>query len=458
MWAANRYYYQDTIPRKDAAIISNCPDSTIRAQWSERIRTHDVDGGLSEWLMLTQGLGLKDAEVQQGHYLLPIVKFSCDAYFHFCRDTTWQEAMCSSMTHLFAGDIHNTRIKNWPDRYPWIPESAFTYFKNRTTTLPSEIQFTTDTLESYFTASQERLDRALEIVRFKQDVLWSLLDALWHHNYASICHVPIQAEPLSVPQNNVIHILGSGAGGGVPQWNRNDDWNSFSRGYVDLQRSQCSFAISGNRKDWILVNVSPDFRMQWNKLLRQYPNSVIRSIIITDAQLDHVLGLLSLRESKIPLTLYTTDSIYNTLSTHSQFLPILECYTTVTHHAIVDSQSFMIENIRITPHILSSRAPKYSTAKSDVLALIVGDILIAPCVSEITERVRHLMRQCRHSLFDGTFATASEMPSVSGHVSMEVTNETVSRHDLPSPHFVHINSTNQTNQMLDVQDGTEFAF
>ncbi len=107
MWAANRYYYQDTIPRKDAMIIAKCSDSTIRAKWVEHILTHDVKGALSEWLMLTKSIGLTDESVTSGEHLLPATKFACDAYYNFCRDASWQDGMCSSMTHLFAGDIHS---------------------------------------------------------------------------------------------------------------------------------------------------------------------------------------------------------------------------------------------------------------------------------------------------------------------------------------------------------------
>ena len=129
LWAANRYYYQDTIPRKDAAIIANCPVSHMRAMWCEHIKTHDVDGALSEWLLLTDALDLDREEVKTGKFLLPGTRFACDAYLQFCRDATWQEGMCASMTHLFAGDIHRKRIANWPERYPWLLPSAFVYYK-----------------------------------------------------------------------------------------------------------------------------------------------------------------------------------------------------------------------------------------------------------------------------------------------------------------------------------------
>jgi len=61
-WIANRFYYQENIPRKDAAILSNCPDPEVRRRWIRRITDHDGtaagDGGIEAWLRLGQAAGL----------------------------------------------------------------------------------------------------------------------------------------------------------------------------------------------------------------------------------------------------------------------------------------------------------------------------------------------------------------------------------------------------------------
>ena len=212
LWAANRYYYQDTIPRKDAAIIAKCPRSDVRAIWCAHIITHDVDNALGEWLQLTRALDLVDEDVIAGKWLLPATRFACDAYYNFCRDASWQDGICSSMTHLFAGNIHQMRIANWPSRYPWLPADAFAYFTKRSQTLPSEIDATLTLLSKHYCSDAKQLEHAVNILKFKQDVLWSMMDALWHYFYASECRIPTQ--PSTTKGSAIVRVLGSGAGGG----------------------------------------------------------------------------------------------------------------------------------------------------------------------------------------------------------------------------------------------------
>ena len=118
-WVANRYYYQVIIPQKDAAILANCPDREVRQEWVQRIVDHDGAGtdlgGIEAWLLLAEAVGLSRDEVVDQRYVLPGVRFAVDAYLNFARRATWQEAACSSLTELFAPEIHQSRLDSWPD-------------------------------------------------------------------------------------------------------------------------------------------------------------------------------------------------------------------------------------------------------------------------------------------------------------------------------------------------------
>lgn len=440
MWAANRYYYQDTIPRKDACIISNCPHSDIRAIWSKHVITHDVDGGLSEWLQLTKALGLTDAEVKSLKYLLPITKFACDAYYNFCNKASWQDGMCSSMTHLFAGNIHQLRIATWPERYPWLPKEAFTYFTKRTQTLPCEIDDTLKILSEYYCESSERMESAINILKFKQDILWSMLDGLWHYFFAKECRMP--QEIVSKSTDPCLRILGSAAGGGVPQWNRNDHWNDSVRHGCGTARTQSSFAVSIDRENWVLINCSPDIGHQWNDLVKQYPNAKMAGIVLTDAQLDHIGGLLSLREGA-GLDIYCTTNMQHVLKNDTKFLDILSTYTCVR----TVTEFTEIAGVNFKSHVIAKRRAKYASTESDVLALEISisqkKMLVIPCVPELTVNILELVNNhIKHShpvLFDGTFETDDEMPHISGHVSMEATKQKIPEGLI----FCHLNNTNK---------------
>src|SRR5579859_1924966 len=101
-----------------------------------------------------------------------------------------------------------------------------------------------------------------------------------------------------------IRILGSAAGGGFPQWNCNcPNCRGAREGSLPCQaRTQSSIAVSANYGDWFVFNASPDIRQQiqsfpplWPR--PQAPNTPIQGVVLTDAELEHSLGLLSLRES-----------------------------------------------------------------------------------------------------------------------------------------------------------------
>jgi pyrroloquinoline-quinone synthase len=88
-WVANRYYYQVSIPIKDAAILANCPDRAVRRNWVQRILDHDGygedAGGIDSWLRLAEAVGLARASVEALTEVIPGVRFAVDAYVNFAR-------------------------------------------------------------------------------------------------------------------------------------------------------------------------------------------------------------------------------------------------------------------------------------------------------------------------------------------------------------------------------------
>ena len=180
-WVANRFYYQTTIPIKDAAIMANCTERDVRRQWVQRILDHDgVDGdegGIEAWLRLGEAVGMSRQEVLSQEHVLPGVRFACDAYLNFARRASWQEAACSSLTELFAPEIHQKRLNTWPDHYPWIDIEGYQYFRKRLSEARRDVQHGLDiTLEHFKTREQQ--EQALRILQFKLEVLWSMLDAM----------------------------------------------------------------------------------------------------------------------------------------------------------------------------------------------------------------------------------------------------------------------------------------
>jgi pyrroloquinoline-quinone synthase len=181
-WVANRFYYQISIPVKDAAILSNCPDPAIRREWIQRVLDHDGfeddPGGIEAWIGLGQAVGLKRDQIVSLELVAPAVRFAVDAYVNFARQTSWQEAIASSLTELFAPHIHQQRLDTWPEKYPWVDPEGMKYFKYRLTQARRDVQHGLEVTKKFFSRSRPLQNRALDILQFKLDVLWSLADAI----------------------------------------------------------------------------------------------------------------------------------------------------------------------------------------------------------------------------------------------------------------------------------------
>jgi pyrroloquinoline-quinone synthase len=191
-WALNRYYYQAMIPVKDASLIARCPDSETRREWRSRLIDHDGEkageGGIARWLKLTDGLGLDREYVVSLHGLLPATRFAVDAYVHFVRDKTLLEAVASSLTELFSPVIISERMEGMLKSYDFVTADTLAYFSQRPPQAERDSRFALDYVKQH-ARTVEAQRSVLAALEFKCDVLWAMLDSLYHA-YVSPGHIP----------------------------------------------------------------------------------------------------------------------------------------------------------------------------------------------------------------------------------------------------------------------------
>jgi pyrroloquinoline-quinone synthase len=180
-WVANRFYYQENIPRKDAAILANCPDREVRRRWIRRILDHDgtrnCEGGIEAWLRLGEAVGLTREEILDERRVVPGVRFAVDAYVTFARTRPWAEAVASSLTELFAPDLMTERLAAFERFYPWINRNGLAYFRARLVQAPRDAEHALEVVTERCRSTEEQA-RAVAALSFKCDVLWSILDAI----------------------------------------------------------------------------------------------------------------------------------------------------------------------------------------------------------------------------------------------------------------------------------------
>jgi pyrroloquinoline-quinone synthase len=184
-WVANRLAYQRVVPRKDAAILSNCPDAEVRREWIQRIVDHDGKapgtGGIEMWIRLGIALGVPREEMEDERHVLPAVRLICESYVTFCKSKPWQEACASSLTELFAPKIHQQRIEAFPVHYPWIPPEGLDYFKSRLVQAPRDVSHGLRIVREWAT-TPERQRKVFEALAFKLEMLWAMIDTI-HNAY-----------------------------------------------------------------------------------------------------------------------------------------------------------------------------------------------------------------------------------------------------------------------------------
>ncbi|MFA7305288.1 MAG: pyrroloquinoline-quinone synthase PqqC [Hyphomicrobium sp.] len=183
-WALNRFCYQSAVPRKDAALVSRVYDRELRREWTHRILDHDgllpdEEGGIERWLVLTDGLGLDREYVISRRGALPATVFAVEAYVTFVREQPLTIAVASSLTELFAPKIHKERISGMLENYSFIDDTVMTYFKRRLTQAPRDADFALNYILKNARTRDEQ-QACIDAVRFKCNVLWVQLDALYH--------------------------------------------------------------------------------------------------------------------------------------------------------------------------------------------------------------------------------------------------------------------------------------
>ena len=187
-WVANRWYYQRSLSQKNGAIIANCPLPEVRRRWVERIvfqdGEHDGGGGLGDWLVLADAVGLSREEVLDERHMLPGVRFAVDGYVNFCRTKPWIEGAAAALTELFSPDHMADRVTAWQQHYPWIKPEGYAYFATRISVVRRDSEYTLGlVLDNCVTREQQ--EKAIAALGFKCDVLRGMLDAI---AYASASH------------------------------------------------------------------------------------------------------------------------------------------------------------------------------------------------------------------------------------------------------------------------------
>jgi pyrroloquinoline-quinone synthase len=181
-WALNRYYYQSRIPAKDASLMARLPTADLRREWRSRIIDHDGDapgtGGIARWLKLAEGVGLDRDYVESSIGILPGTRFAVDAYVRFVAERPLLEAIASSLTEMFSPSIISERVAGMLRHYDFVTPDTLAYFTPRLTQAPKDVAFALDYVKTHATDA-EKQQAVLAALRFKCDVLWSQLDALY---------------------------------------------------------------------------------------------------------------------------------------------------------------------------------------------------------------------------------------------------------------------------------------
>lgn len=191
-WALNRYYYQASIPRKDATLLARLDNAADRRAWRQRIIDHDGtqegEGGIARWLKLTGGLGLDQDYVEGCRGILPATRFAVDAYVHFVAERSVLEAVASSLTEMFSPMIIANRVAGMLANYDFVSRETLAYFQNRLTEAPRDADFALAYVKHH-ARTPEQQQQAIAALTFKCDVLWVQLDALYHA-YVAPGHIP----------------------------------------------------------------------------------------------------------------------------------------------------------------------------------------------------------------------------------------------------------------------------
>jgi pyrroloquinoline quinone biosynthesis protein B len=220
-----------------------------------------------------------------------------------------------------------------------------------------------------------------------------------------------------------VRILGSAAGGGLPQWNCNCPVCQGAREGRALPRTQSSIAVRSGDEPWVLINASPDLREQLAGLpvdrtaaLRSTP---IGAVVLTDGEIDHAAGLLLLRESSTPLRVYSTEQVRAALTDRYPVLQMLEHYCGVDWRALAEGEATAVQDSSLTvePFPTGGDPPLYMGGGPGpgAIGLTISEprggavLAYAPALESIDETIASRLRESDCVLADGTFWRADDL-------------------------------------------------
>lgn len=264
-------------------------------------------------------------------------------------------------------------------------------------------------------------------------------------------------------------VLGSGAGGGVPQWNCGCRQCRLARAGDPRIRpaTQVGVAVTGDGADWLLVGASPDLRQQILQTPALWPrgpgrHSPIAGVVLTNGDIDAIAGLLVLRE-RHRFTIYAPASVLHVLSENRIFDVLDPALVTRTPLAPMQRvpcgaglSLTLLPMPGKTPLYLEERGATQAEAAASYAAMLhsqAGTLIVAPACAEITDEVLARLRLGGAVLFDATLFRDDEMIAAGlsgktgrrmGHVSLAGPDGTLARlRDLPGRRILlHINNTN----------------
>jgi pyrroloquinoline quinone biosynthesis protein B len=219
-------------------------------------------------------------------------------------------------------------------------------------------------------------------------------------------------------------LLGTAAGGGFPQWNC---WCPTCRVARHTParahpRTQSSIAVSPDGIRWFLVNASPDVRTQLDRLAAIPGPGVVRAVpiegvLLTDAELDHSLGVTLLREAR-RLTVYATEAVEHILTDDSRILPTTRAFADVTVTRLPLGTAIpLAESLTVEAFVVPGDPPRFATrdATGHTVGLFFhdaatnGTVAFVPGCGAIDARVRGYLERASLILIDGTFWTNDEL-------------------------------------------------
>lgn len=268
-------------------------------------------------------------------------------------------------------------------------------------------------------------------------------------------------------------VLGISAGGGLPQWNCRcpNCLNIRELSGAKFYHSHASIALSGSGHSWCLINPTPDVTGQIERFSCLQPrqgrrSTPLKSVFLTDGELDHTLGLLSLRQGSA-LDVYAPDVVVNVLSTDFPVKRIVSAYANHKWKKLTDGQTVELEDegLKVTAITVGTKLPRYATgqktANNATFAYYVEDnssnkaLLYAPSVQVWSEPFNQAAQKADCIMIDGTFWTDDELVKLGisektasdmGHLSLSghkgILSKLSALKDTES-FLVHVNNTNR---------------